>query len=132
VQPLQQLARRREFVHESEAWEVEIVVLRCVLLGIGHIQIPIDLLDVEWRKTLRDFFVLERSVIILTLTAKTDGLEGGVVNLDTPGTDIRDVKVKRSASVPVPSIRQERWFRLIHCGPNRLAMALRRVSIGQA
>lgn len=42
--------------------------------------------------------VLERAVIILTLTAKTDGLEVGVVNLDTLGTDIRNVKVKRSAS----------------------------------
>src|SRR6516225_3684608 len=99
LQPLQELARRREFVHESEAREVEVVVLCGVLLSISHIQIPVDLLDVERSKTLGDFFVLERLIILFTLfTAKTHGIEVGVVNLDTPGTEIRDVEEKRSGS----------------------------------
>src|SRR5215469_15018015 len=96
LQPLQQLALRREFVHESEAREVEVVVLCGVLLSISHIQIPVDLLDVERSKTLGDFFVLERLIILFT--AKTHGSEVGVVNLDTPGTEIRDVEEKRSGS----------------------------------
>src|SRR6516162_8264922 len=96
LQPLQQLALRREFVHESEAREVEVVVLCGVLLSISHIQIPVDLLDVERSKTLGDFFVLERLIILFT--AKTHGSEVGVVNLDTTGTEIRDVEEKRSGS----------------------------------
>jgi hypothetical protein len=96
LQPLQQLALRREFVHESEARKIEVVVLGGVLLGIGHIQIPIDLLHVEWSKTVRDFFVSEG--LILPFSSKTHGMEVGVVHFDTRSTDIRDVKEKWSTS----------------------------------
>src|SRR4029077_6131293 len=57
LQSLQQLAFGRELVDESEAWEIEVVVLRGVLLGIGHIEVPVDILHVEGSKTLGNFAV---------------------------------------------------------------------------
>ena len=94
-QPLQQLAFRREFVYESEARKIEVIVLGGVLLRIGHIQISIDLLHVERGKTVGNFFVPERLMILFAI--KADGIEVGVVNFDTASTEIRDVEERWSA-----------------------------------
>src|SRR2546428_6430102 len=97
LQPLQQLAFGRELVHESKAREIEVVVLGGILLGIGHIQVPIDVLHVEGSKALWEFAIKERGATVVVAT-KIHGLEVGVVNLDAPRTNVRDVEEKRSTS----------------------------------
>ncbi len=49
---------------------------------------------------MRNFVIYERLIIAITITVaiKIHGIEVGVVNLDTPSTDIRDVEEKRSTS----------------------------------
>src|ERR1700756_1478779 len=97
LQPLQQLTFRREFVHESEAREIEVIVLRSILFGIGHIQIPVDLLHVERRKTLGDLTIKEPGAPIV-FGNKIHRIEFCVVNLDAPSTNIRNVEEKWSTS----------------------------------
>ena len=70
-------------------------MLRGVLLGIGHIQIPVDVLHVEGSKAFGDCAIQKRGATIVVAT-EIHGLEVCVVNFDAPRTNIRDIEEKRS------------------------------------
>ncbi len=70
-------------------------MLRGVLLGIGHIQIPIDVLHIEGSKTFGDCAINECGATIVVAT-KIHGLEVCVVDFDAPRTNIGDVEEERS------------------------------------
>src|ERR1700722_1654333 len=87
LQPLQQLAIGREFVHKSETREVEVIVHAAVLLGIGHVQTAVDFLHVEGSKVAWNFVVSEGIGIM-----RRDQLKIRVVNLYPTRAEVGDVK----------------------------------------
>jgi hypothetical protein len=69
-------------------------MLRGILLGVGHIQVSVDLLHIERSKPRRDFTIYEWWLTIAA--GKIDQIEFCIVNLDMPGTDIGHVEIRRS------------------------------------
>src|SRR5580692_5348027 len=82
IQPLQKFPSRRELVDKSKAWEVEIIMLCGVLLGVGHIKASVDLLHIEGSESRRNFAIFKRRLIIVG--GEIYWTEVCVINLHSP------------------------------------------------
>src|SRR2546428_7568257 len=94
--PSQQRAGRAEEIDETESIPSYIVVLVCILFGIGNEEAATYVLNIERSEAGGNLVVFECSVpslvIVAISVATTHLVEVGVVNLDLTCTKISDVK----------------------------------------
>src|SRR6266850_350071 len=93
------LAGSREDFNETETVAGDVIVAGSVLLGVGDEKRAADILNIERREAARDALptavvmaVIAIAVGIECILAKVHGLETGVIDFDSRGTEIRNVE----------------------------------------
>jgi hypothetical protein len=89
---LKRLTVKIEGVDDSMTHSCNIVMLRCILNGVGHDQFARNRGDVEWG-------VAAGKCRICKCARREHPLEFGVIHLQGTRAEIRDIKPRRSAGI---------------------------------